>query len=80
MYYVYILKSLKSGWLYIGHTNNLEKRLTKHNKNEVKSTKNRGPFAVVYREKYPTRSIALKREKFLKSGKGRMIRDRLVSK
>jgi len=39
MYYVYIIKSLKDNNLYIGRTNNLERRITEHNRGAVRATK-----------------------------------------
>ena len=71
MYYTYILKSLSSKRYYIGHTNNLDLRLKRHNENQVTSTKNRGPWELVYFEEYETRSKAMYRERYLKSLKSR---------
>ena len=47
MYYVYILKSRKDGNLYVGRTNNLERRLKEHNAGKVSSTKSRTPFILL---------------------------------
>lgn len=47
MYWVYILKSLKDGKLYIGRTNNIERRLQEHNSGIVPSTKSRTPFILL---------------------------------
>ena len=58
MFFTYILQSLKSGKLYIGQTNNIQKRLSKHNENEVKSTKNRGPWKIIHFEIFATRAEA----------------------
>jgi len=33
MYYVYVLKNVKTGKLYYGYSNNLKRRLAEHNKN-----------------------------------------------
>ncbi|MDQ5953909.1 MAG: putative endonuclease [Patescibacteria group bacterium] len=71
MYTVYVLKSLKNNYRYIGQTNNLNKRLNEHNSGLSKSTKNIRPLVLDYSEEYATRSEAMKRERFLKSGKGR---------
>jgi len=71
MYYVYVLKSLKDGNLYIGQTGNLEKRIAEHNSGMCKSTKSRMPLELIYKEECATRSEAMKREKELKSGKER---------
>lgn len=38
-FYVYLLQSLKDDSYYIGQTDNIDKRLKKHNNKEVKSTK-----------------------------------------
>jgi putative endonuclease len=67
----YVLKSLKDGNLYIGQTSDIEKRFTEHNSGLCKSTKSRIPFKLIYQEEFKTRSEAMKREKELKTGKGR---------
>ena len=71
MYTVYVLRSLKNNYRYIGQTNNIDKRLAEHNSGLSKSTKNIRPLVLDYSEEYATRSEAIKRERFLKSGKGR---------
>ena len=64
---VYFVRSRKDGTFYIGQTNNIEKRIERHNKGLVKTTKNRVPFDLVYTENYNTRREAMLREKYLKS-------------
>lgn len=66
MFSMYILKSLKDGNLYIGSTKNLKKRLLEHNSGEVRSTKSRIPFRLVYAELYADEKEARKREHNLK--------------
>jgi len=66
MYYVYILKSKKDGMLYIGSTNNLERRLSEHNAGLIFSTKHRIPFEIIYYEAYKSEKEARKREHNLK--------------
>jgi len=70
MFYVYILKN-KKDQIYIGHTQDITKRLIEHNSGCSGYTKNKGPFEIIYKEIYNTRSEAIKREKRLKSGQGR---------
>lgn len=70
MYYVYAIKSLKDRRFYIGQTNNIEKRLVRHNKGLVKSTRNRKPFTLIFREEFISRKEAINRERYLKSLKG----------
>ncbi|MEK7461014.1 MAG: GIY-YIG nuclease family protein [Patescibacteria group bacterium] len=76
-YYVYVLRSLSTTNRYIGQTNNLTYRLAKHNSGRSKYTKNRGPWELIYSEKYSLRTEAMRREKFLKSGVGREFLDSL---
>lgn len=66
MYYVYILKSKKDGNLYIGSTNDLNRRLDMHNKGLVFSTESRVPFKLIYYEAYRSEHDARNREKNLK--------------
>ena len=70
MYYVYILQSQVDEKLYKGFTSDLEKRISAHNRGEVKSTRKRRPFTLIHQEAYSSKAEALKREKFLKSLKG----------
>ena len=46
-WFVYILKSLSSDFIYVGSTNNLKKRLTEHNHGLVQSTKHYYPFELM---------------------------------
>jgi putative endonuclease len=71
MYYVYILRSESTGKLYKGSTEDLQRRLEEHTSNMVRATKNRGSWKLVYHETHPTRSAAMLRERYFKTGKGR---------
>ena len=78
MYYVYILQSLKTGKLYIGHTDNLTRRLEEHNTGRGgKYTQQNKPWKLLYSEPHPDRSTAMKREYFLKSTKGSQEKKKL---
>jgi putative endonuclease len=71
MYYTYILKSEKTNKLYIGHTENLERRLIEHNSSQSKSTRNKGPWSLIYKKEFKSRSDAMKFELKLKSIKNK---------
>ncbi|MEK7598785.1 MAG: GIY-YIG nuclease family protein [Patescibacteria group bacterium] len=65
-----------NGKIYIGHTADLGSRLQRHNgilKNKKKSytSKNKGVWELIYKEEFKTRQEAIKREKELKSFRGR---------
>lgn len=70
-YYVYILKSINFEKTYIGFTDNLERRLTQHNKGYNVFSKRFMPWKIIYTEIYNTQVNALEREKYLKSAAGR---------
>ena len=71
MYTVYILRSLRNNRLYTGSTNNIKRRLHENNTGKSKYTKLTKPFRLVYKEIFKTRSEAVQRGMFLKTGKGR---------
>jgi len=77
-WYVYVLRSEKDKCWYTGYTQNLKKRLLQHNQGKSFSTKNRGPFQIIYSEAGLNIDDAKAREKYLKSGMGkRYIKNRL---
>ena len=77
-YYNYVLRSLKDNKYYIGFTTNLEARLAEHSKGNVKSTKHRRPFILVYYEVSFNCESALHREKYLKTTYGhRYLKNRI---
>jgi len=69
--WVYALKSKKDGHLYIGLSYNAWERLKNHNAGEVKSTKSRRPFKIIYLKQFDDRKTARQHEKKLKTGSGR---------
>ena len=72
MFTVYVLHSPTFNKIYIGFTSDLEKRILSHNKLATKGwTVRFRPWNVIHTETFLSKSEALKREKQLKSGKGR---------
>ena len=80
LFYVYVLQSETTERYYTGFTSDIEHRVGQHNAGVTKSTKNRGPWKLVYKEQYDSRADAMRREKFLKSGKGREQIAELIAK
>jgi putative endonuclease len=79
-YYIYILQFEKDNKFYTGYTKNLKLRLEQHRKKRVNSTKNRGPFTLIYFEGCLNQQDATHREKYLKTYLGKMfLRNRLKS-
>ncbi|EKE18811.1 MAG: hypothetical protein ACD_9C00225G0001 [uncultured bacterium] len=76
MFFTYVIKNEQSGKIYIGQTESVEKRLQRHNgilksKNTSYTHKNKGIWVVVYMEEFESRIEAIRREKELKSFRGR---------
>ncbi len=72
MYSAYVLRSLSTGRLYIGSTQDFVRRLAEHQAGKAHYTRGRGPWEVVLAEAFETRAEAMRRERALKSGQGRM--------
>ena len=72
MYTVYVLYSEKYEKIYVGYTSNIEQRLLSHNELETKGyTVKYRPWKIIYTEEFLLKSDAMRREKQLKSAKGR---------
>ena len=80
MFFTYVMMSERDNKLYIGFTNDLEKRVEEHHKGVVASTANRRPLELIYYEACLSEEDALKREKYFKTGFGRrFLKNRLES-
>ena len=79
MFWVYLLRSLRNGKLYIGHTNNLSRRVLDHNEGHGSQfTRQNGPWELVHKEEHPDRLSAARRERYLKSVAGSREKRRLA--
>lgn len=77
-YYTYVLYSLKDNKFYIGHTDNLKKRVNQHKNGLVNATRPRRPLRLVYFEGCLSLYDAIHREKYFKTGYGRgFLKERL---
>ncbi|MFA6456507.1 MAG: GIY-YIG nuclease family protein [Bacteroidota bacterium] len=79
MFYVYIIVSEVDGSLYTGQTNDLKKRIHKHNQGYVIATKSKKPFRLGYFEQFSTRKEAMWREWELKKKWNTVRKKKLVS-
>ncbi|MFA6475718.1 MAG: GIY-YIG nuclease family protein [Patescibacteria group bacterium] len=74
MWYVYFLKSqVKKNWVYVGSTNNLNRRLKEHQAGESLATR---PYLPLYIDAFIgvyTEQKARELEKYLKVGSGKAI-------
>ena len=74
VFFVYVLLN-PEGKIYIGQTADLERRFAQHNDPDCRLTphtkRHVGPWRLLHSGQAPSRSAAMRREKELKSGKGR---------
>ena len=73
MWYVYVLKSIKHSFTYIGSTNDLERRLSEHNALLNKSTMHYAPLEIEAYVAIKTEAKARELEKYFKTGSGKAV-------
>ena len=72
MYYVYLIESLKNGRYYIGQTDDIDKRIKRHNQGRNISTKAYIPWKLKWWKEFETRSVAVRAETKIKRIKKRI--------
>ena len=75
MFYVYLIKTIKGNKkkTYVGYTNNINKRLSKHNLNKgAKSTKGY-KWELVYKKRFNSKNKALSYEYKLKNDRKKRL-------
>ncbi|MCI9310220.1 MAG: GIY-YIG nuclease family protein [Lawsonibacter sp.] len=79
LWYVYILRC-GDGTLYTGITDDIPRRLAAHRAGKgAKYTRGRGPLELVYQERVPDKSAALRREAAIKRLR-RREKERLIER
>ncbi len=79
-YYFYILYSESIDKYYIGHTNNIDERIRKHNTNHKGFTGHKNDWNLVYIEEFESKSEAYYRERTAKSWKSKTKLIELINK
>ena len=79
-YFVYAIQSEANRRIYVGLSNDPEKRLISHNKGDTKSTKPYRPWSLFYKKRIGSRAAARIEEKKLKQGAGREFLKKLIEK
>ena len=74
-YYVYILK-LSNGDFYIGRSDDLRRRVKEHISGQQRTTKMFLPCKLITYFAFSKKSLAIKFEKYLKTGSGFAFRNR----
>ncbi|MBI4117780.1 MAG: GIY-YIG nuclease family protein [Parcubacteria group bacterium] len=77
-YFVYILFSEEDKKFYIGFTSDLERRICEHLNKKVKSTSTRELLHLIFYEAYASDEDARRRERYLKTTKGRRTLQKML--
>lgn len=80
MFYLYILYSPEHDRYYVGSTEDIEKRLLRHNSGAVPSTQKYRPWQICYTEQFTTRAEAFSREHAIKKKKSRIYIQHLMQR
>ena len=78
-FHMYILFSKSRDRYYIGHTNNIERRLAEHNSGQTKSTKHGIPWELVFTKEFDSNVEANKVELYLKRMKSRKFIEKFIA-
>ncbi len=79
MFIVYILYSKSLNRYYVGYTNDLDRRISEHNRIKGKYTYIGIPWEVVYNEVFQSKLDAHRRELFIKSKKSKTFIIELIN-
>ena len=77
MFYCYVLRSRKTGRRHVGSCANVRERVRRHNRGDSKAAKHGVPWVLLRRETFVTRTEAVQRERYYKTGRGRNELDKL---
>ena len=68
---VYIIESATTGKWYYGYTTDPQKRVEFHNEGHNVSTRNRGPWKIIFLREFQSKKEALEFEIYLKKSKNK---------
>ena len=71
MFYVYLLMSKLDGKIYTGYSKDLKSRIRKHLSKGVYTTKRMHELELIFYEAFKSKKDAIRREKYLKTTKGK---------
>ncbi len=71
MFFVYAISSIERTYIYVGITENVDRRVAQHNAGYEKTTRPYRPFRLLHTEVFASRTEARQREIFLKSSSGK---------
>ena len=79
MYTFYILYSERLDRYYVGYSNDIQRRISEHNRKKGKYTDYGIPWVLIYSEVYESKKAAMDRERYIKSRKSKQFILDLIS-
>ena len=76
MWQIYLLRSTKKSWYYVGSTNDIARRIAEHNAGKVLATKGYMPLLLVYSQDCVDEKSARSLEQKIK--KQRLLKERII--
>lgn len=73
MWFVYIIRSVEHKILYVGSTNDLQRRIAEHNRGACRSTKPYFPYVLISYIATQSEQQARRLERYFKTGSGKTI-------
>ncbi len=73
MWYVYALENTNKNFIYVGFTNDINRRVKEHSDGKTQSTKTYRPLTLVTYVAVTSKEKAIRLEKYFKSGSGKTI-------
>jgi len=77
--FLYIIYSKSKNRYYVGHSDNLLRRIPEHNAGQCKATRFGLPWTLVYSKSFNSRADAMKEEYRIKKMKSRKFIERLIA-
>ncbi len=77
--FLYIIYSNSKDRYYVGHSDNLLRRIPEHNAGQCKSTRSGIPWILVYSKPFNSRAEAMKEEYRIKKMKSRKYIEKLIA-
>lgn len=78
MHYVYLIKSIDTGKVYTGMTNDLKRRFNEHLAGKVHTTHRMGEIKLIFYEAFVDKRDAVRRENYLKTSKGKQSLKQII--
>ena len=78
-YWSYVIYSKESGVFYYGYFDDLEKAVEMHNSGQIPLTRGKGPWFLMYSEKFDNKAEAARQSRFYRTAKGQFYLKKILN-